>query len=261
MKQLTFTVAITIALGLSLIGARQAGNQTIEAAEHETYGSYLTDAEGRSLYLFANDSEGISNCYDECAENWPPLAIEGEPVAGEGIASSLLGTTTRKDGATQVTYNGLPLYYFAEDQNPGDTVGQDVGDVWYLVSPYGAAIEPEEGEEAVEEQQGQEAAEGAGIEEIPASLISEGGEVYTSTCAGCHGQYGEEGAGGPNLAGNNRLNDSSRVVRQILRGGGHMPAFGDRLSDREVAAVATFIRNSWKNTFGMVKEEEVTEAR
>ena len=57
------------------------------------------------------------------------------PQAGDGVDASLLGTTTRKDGTTQVTYNGWPLYYYVKDQKPGDVTGQDVGDVWYVLSP------------------------------------------------------------------------------------------------------------------------------
>jgi predicted lipoprotein with Yx(FWY)xxD motif len=62
-------------------------------------------------------------------------------MAGEGVDATLLGTITRDDGSTQVTYNGWPLYYFHEDAAPGDTNGQGVGGVWFLVSPEGEAIE------------------------------------------------------------------------------------------------------------------------
>ena len=64
-----------------------------------------------------------------------------EEMAGEGVDATLLGTITRDDGSTQVTYNGWPLYYFHEDAAPGDTNGQGVGGVWFLVSPEGEAIE------------------------------------------------------------------------------------------------------------------------
>jgi predicted lipoprotein with Yx(FWY)xxD motif len=86
------------------------------------------------------DAQKTSACYDACAQNWPPLLIQGNPVAGEGVDASLLGTTQRKDGATQVTFNGWPLYYFAADQKPGDTKGQGVQDVWYVTSPKGEKI-------------------------------------------------------------------------------------------------------------------------
>ena len=64
-----------------------------------------------------------------------------EAMAGEGVDATLLGTITRDDGSTQVTYNGWPLYYFQDDAAPGDTNGQGLGGVWFLVSPEGEAIE------------------------------------------------------------------------------------------------------------------------
>ena len=64
-----------------------------------------------------------------------------DALAGEGVNATLLGTITRDDGTTQVTYNGWPLYYFAGDTAPGDTTGQDMEGVWFLVSPTGEAIQ------------------------------------------------------------------------------------------------------------------------
>ena len=72
---------------------------------------------------------------------WPALTVEGEAVGGEGIDASLLGTSERTDGSVQVTLDGHPLYYFAQDAAPGDVNGQGVGDVWYVVSPAGAPIQ------------------------------------------------------------------------------------------------------------------------
>ena len=103
-------------------------------------GEVLVDAEGMTLYLFTQDSEGTSACVDGCAEAWPPLVADGAPTAGDGVDESLLGTIERADGSTQVTYNGHPLYTYAADEAPGDTVGQGVGDVWYVVDASGEAV-------------------------------------------------------------------------------------------------------------------------
>ena len=65
----------------------------------------------------------------------------GSPKGGAGVDASLLGTTTRKDGTLQVTYNGMPLYYYAKDTVAGDVNGQEVGDVWYVIAPNGKMIE------------------------------------------------------------------------------------------------------------------------
>lgn len=114
---------------------------TVTTTDSE-FGETLADTEGMTLYLFDNDEGGgESTCTDECAENWPPLTVEGDPVAGPGVDESLLSTTERDDGTTQVVYNGHPLYYFAQDEDPGDTNGQGVGDVWWVVGPDGEAVE------------------------------------------------------------------------------------------------------------------------
>lgn len=103
-------------------------------------GQILVDAEGKTLYLFTNDAEGTSTCTGGCAETWPPLVADS-PVAGEGIDESLLDTVARDDGGAQVTYNGHPLYTYAPDQAAGDTEGQGVGGVWYVVDASGNAVE------------------------------------------------------------------------------------------------------------------------
>ncbi|MGH7540691.1 MAG: COG4315 family predicted lipoprotein, partial [Gemmatimonadota bacterium] len=94
------------------------------AADDSDLGEIVVDDEGQTLYVFLADEGGESTCYDDCEESWPPLTVEGDPVAGEGIDGSLLGTTEREDGSTQVTLDGQPLYYFAADESPGDTNGQ-----------------------------------------------------------------------------------------------------------------------------------------
>ena len=134
--------------------AQTAGKAELDVAEAQEYGPYIADKDGRALYMFEADSEGNSTCYDACAEAWPPLLTSDDPAAGQQAQEDLLGTTERKDGAMQVTYNGWPLYYFVKDQNPGDTTGQDVegfGAEWYLVSPQGEPIHEGGSEEATQE--------------------------------------------------------------------------------------------------------------
>ena len=107
----------------------------VNAFIHDTLGSMLTDSSGRSVYLFADDQSGVSSCSGGCALFWPPLLTIDEPVAGEGVSSSALGSFTRSDGSKQVTYNDRPLYNFVNDAKPGDTNGHEVGDVWFVVDP------------------------------------------------------------------------------------------------------------------------------
>ncbi|MFL7838702.1 MAG: YceI family protein [Candidatus Promineifilaceae bacterium] len=105
-------------------------------AENDQLGAFLTDSAGMTLYTFANDEPGISNCYDRCATAWPPLLVEeGETVSAESAVSGELGTTERDDGTVQVTYDGWPLYYWVNDEAPGDTTGQNVRNVWAVAWP------------------------------------------------------------------------------------------------------------------------------
>ena len=122
-------------------GPTEGAAEASVAVEDSDLGQIAVDAEGRTLYVFLADEGSESTCYDECEASWPPLTVGGDPVAGEGVDGSLLATTERTDGSTQVTLDGHPLYYFAADETPDDMNGQGVGDVWYVVSPEGEAIE------------------------------------------------------------------------------------------------------------------------
>ena len=92
-----------------------------------------------------------------------------------------------------------------------------------------------------------------------AALIREGGPIYRSNCVPCHGQQAEGGAG-PALTANTFLSSASAVANQVTNGGNYMPAFG-QLSDRQIAAVATYIRNPFGNSFGVVTEALVAIVR
>jgi len=103
-------------------------------------GSTLVDGTGRTLYLFENDTSSASTCTGACAGTWPALTTSGAPTAGSGVDASMLGTTTRDDGTTQVTYNGHPVYRYAGDSAAGDTKGEGIGGTWFAVSPSGDKI-------------------------------------------------------------------------------------------------------------------------
>ena len=108
---------------------------TVFVRHDPTLGAFLSDAQGKTLYLFTKDTTpGESTCYDQCATNWPPFTAS-EPLTLPGNVEGELTTISRTDGTTQVAYNGIPLYYFAKDEQPGDTNGQGAGDVWFVVAP------------------------------------------------------------------------------------------------------------------------------
>jgi glucose/arabinose dehydrogenase/mono/diheme cytochrome c family protein len=247
-------------------GEGGASTATVSIGESEEYGAYLTDAEGRTLYLFINEeveaqgdermTSGVRSnaapCTEGCLTSWPPLT--GETFeAGEGVDAELLYTED-VDGRMQVVYNGWPLYYFARDEEPGRLEGQGRGSaptIWYIVSPEG---QPIHGEDQDQENEGQNQTQTA------QALDEQGQQVYAQVCAACHGANGEGGVG-PALAGNQNLRDANHVADMILHGGNGMPAFGGQLSDEQVAAVATHERTSWGNDFGAVTVEEVQARR
>jgi predicted lipoprotein with Yx(FWY)xxD motif len=127
--------------------AAESPEETEEATDDATVlvaatdlGDILTDADGATIYHFANDTEGVSNCSGDCLANWPPVEADDEPVAGEGVDAEL-GTIERDDGTVQLTVNGFPAYYFAGDAAAGDTNGQAVGGVWWVIGADGEPIE------------------------------------------------------------------------------------------------------------------------
>jgi predicted lipoprotein with Yx(FWY)xxD motif len=105
-------------------GASGAAGVTVGTSS-SSLGTYLTGPNGMALYTQAGDSATSSTCTGGCASAWPPLATTGQPTAGSGVTGQL-GTLTRADGTTQVTYGGLPLYYWQGDAKAGDVTGNGV---------------------------------------------------------------------------------------------------------------------------------------
>jgi predicted lipoprotein with Yx(FWY)xxD motif len=101
-------------------------------------GTVLVDAKGTTLYMFDPDKQGTSVCDADCLHAWP--VVQGPAEAGQGVDDSLLGTADATDGTTMATYNGWPLYYFVQDDSPGDVTGQAVNGVWWVLSPEGRPI-------------------------------------------------------------------------------------------------------------------------
>ena len=122
-------------------GTTGGGMATIAMTKNPQLGPILTDSKGNTVYVFAKDSKGMSNCNGSCASLWPPVTASGKPTAGSGVLASKLGTTKRTDGSTQVTYGGRPLYTYTGDSSPGDVTGNGIntfGAVWYAVQPNGS---------------------------------------------------------------------------------------------------------------------------
>ena len=139
-------VALVAALILSFVAMRpgetgaQAGT-TVQVGSSASLGPVLTGPNGMTLYVFANDTTGVSNCYDQCASIWPALTVAAgtTPSAAAGLNIGTLGTAERTDGSMQVTLDGRPLYYWASDQAPGDATGHGFAGVWFALDGNGTA--------------------------------------------------------------------------------------------------------------------------
>jgi predicted lipoprotein with Yx(FWY)xxD motif len=111
-----------------------SGAMVIGTKNTSALGNYLVDDKGMTLYTFKNDTSGKSTCTGTCATTWPPLSATVAPTGGSGVTGTF-ALITRDDGTMQVTYNGMPLYYFSGDKAAGDTNGQGVGGVWAVAVP------------------------------------------------------------------------------------------------------------------------------
>ena len=119
---------------------QQAPDGTVAVAT-TGLGEVLVDAKGRTLYVFTKDKGDQSVCSGKCAAAWPALTVTGNATAGTGVQASLLSTSKQANGSTQVTYGGKPLYYFAGDTAAGDTKGQGLNGVWFVVRGDGSLVQ------------------------------------------------------------------------------------------------------------------------
>jgi predicted lipoprotein with Yx(FWY)xxD motif/mono/diheme cytochrome c family protein len=241
----------TIACAMLAPAFAQQEQAKLATAENAALGNYLVDGEGRTLYSFLNDEANVSTCIGECLENWPALLTDGRAITAPGLVPGFVGSVKREDGTTQVTFRGHPLYYFIGDSEPGDVLGQGRADLWYVLSTTGDIItNPASREE--------EATEAASADfELDPAVMSAGQDLYMQICVACHAADGLGGQGGPSLVNRGIIANSQAVVDQIVLGGGDMPSFGHMYDNEQVAAIATFIRNTWGNAYGPVNLEDV----
>jgi predicted lipoprotein with Yx(FWY)xxD motif len=142
--RLTFAVAVFAAV--MILGSGVAGAATTATPAHAKlalrsshFGKVIFAGNGKVIYMFGPDKTAKSTCYGECAKAWPPVLTSGAPVVGPGLNAKLLGTTTRRDGSKQVTYNRHPLYFFEED-TPDKIMCQHAvmhGGIWLVLKATG----------------------------------------------------------------------------------------------------------------------------
>jgi predicted lipoprotein with Yx(FWY)xxD motif len=144
MHRLVFSL-LAVALGLVVAAPAlaQSDGPLVKVATDPQLGKILVDDKGMTLYLYSRDTLGVSNCYNQCETNWPILRppASGAPTGAPDI-NGKLGVIDRTDGTKQVTYNDIPLYYWHLDEKAGDTKGQAVGGIWWILPPGISQITP-----------------------------------------------------------------------------------------------------------------------
>jgi predicted lipoprotein with Yx(FWY)xxD motif len=99
-------------------------------------GKYLIGYTGMTVYTYSKDSAGTTTCYSTCAQNWPPYTVPAGSVLNlQAGVTGAIGTIARTDGTIQVTYKGMPLYFYVGDQTGSDVNGNGIGGVWYVAKP------------------------------------------------------------------------------------------------------------------------------
>ena len=142
LKLRLFVTAAALLSLAAILGASavQAASPAINVAKNAKLGDILTDDRGMTLYVFKNDSPGKSPCTGGCAHTWPPFTVSDEtnlPTLASGVTGKVAAISTT-GGPVQVTFNDMPLYFYAQDAKPGDTNGQGIGGVWSVLSASGA---------------------------------------------------------------------------------------------------------------------------
>jgi predicted lipoprotein with Yx(FWY)xxD motif len=129
-------VMVLVVVGIIAFGinAAMGMHHAIKIQEKEGIGKYLIDTEGKTLYWFKKDSPGKSACIGSCLEKWP-IYYRETVAAPKEIKAEDFGTITREDGKKQTTFRGYPLYYWINDKQSGDTNGQGVNNVWFVINP------------------------------------------------------------------------------------------------------------------------------
>src|SRR6059036_1488585 len=148
MKTRFQTLVLALGAAVVMVVASVAVVDSVQAAPGATarlsvrsteYGKALFGPSGKVVYVFGADRGSTSRCYGVCATAWPPLLTSAAPLAGPGVAAKLLGTTKRKNGTLQVTYNGHPLDYYEADK-VGKVMCQHAtmhGGLWLIIKPNG----------------------------------------------------------------------------------------------------------------------------
>lgn len=120
-------------------GGAPAGAAPLTTASTDL-GDVLVDADGMTVYVFTADTGGVSTCTDACAETWPAVTADSAELP-DGLDAAIFSVSEAPDGSFQLAAGNQPLYTFSGDAAPGDTNGQGVGGVWFVVGADGQMIQ------------------------------------------------------------------------------------------------------------------------
>src|SRR6266508_4702959 len=139
LRLVAMVIVVAAVAGLAASAQAAPGAAARLSVRSTEYGKALFGPSGKVVYVFGADRGSTSRCYGVCATAWPPLLTTAAPLAGAGVEAKLLGTTKRKNGRLQVTYNGHPLYYYKADK-VGKIMCQHAnmhGGLWLIIKPNG----------------------------------------------------------------------------------------------------------------------------
>ena len=139
MKRTVVLVLIALSLAGLALAAPAMAAETKVTARGSDFGTMLWAPQRQAIYYFDGDRRNAPRCYGGCARAWPPVLTKGRPEAGKGVQDDLLGTTRRRNGDRQVTYDGKPLYTYAHE-GAGQVLCHDIflnGGYWWALGPNG----------------------------------------------------------------------------------------------------------------------------
>ena len=211
-------------------------------SEQSMIQTYLTDEEGRALYTFDKDTNGVSNCYDGCEEIWPVYYKAEIKSVPSTLKTADFSTISRDESKSktgllkQTAYQGKPLYYFTPDAKKlGETKGDWVKGVWHLVELFAT-----KNSETIRE-----------TSPYTDEARAKGKTVFTnpSKCSSCHGVDGQtKPLGKDNIIA--KYGDAKLIEQKLrdMRDNGNpsnrntnMVAVAKKLSDEAITNLSAFI--------------------
>lgn len=134
MKKMGLVIAAVVMM-LFVWKSGMAAEPDVRVMQKAGVGGYLADADGMTLYWYKNDSKGRSTCRGACIDRWPAFFTGAVLSAAPSMQQDDFGTIRRPEGKMQNTFRGMPLYYYAMDRKPGDTMGHKMNNLWFVIDP------------------------------------------------------------------------------------------------------------------------------